>query len=57
MLNKTDGKGASFQHKTRTLELIGTLLPFLFIPKQLTNQHVVIKVDNIACFMDGHTGL
>jgi hypothetical protein len=50
MLNKTDGKGASFRHKTTTLELIGTMLPFLFIPEKLANQHVVIKVDNIACF-------
>jgi hypothetical protein len=49
-LAKTDLKGAKFGHKTTTLELIGVLLPFLLIPEQLTNQHVVVKVDNVACF-------
>ena len=32
-----------------TLETIGILLPFLLIPDQLKNQHIVFKVDNIAC--------
>jgi hypothetical protein len=50
LLARTDKKGASFKHKTTTLELIGTLLPFLLVPEQLINQHIVVKVDNIACF-------
>jgi hypothetical protein len=49
-LEKTDQKGAKFGHKTTTLELIGVMLPFLLIPEQLQNQHVVVKVDNVACF-------
>jgi hypothetical protein len=49
-LAKTDLKGAKFGHKTTTLELIGVVLPFLLIPEQLSNQHVVVRVDNIACF-------
>jgi hypothetical protein len=49
-LEKTDCKGAKFRHKTTTLEMVGVLLPFLLIPDQLKNQHVVLKVDNIACF-------
>jgi hypothetical protein len=55
-LEKTDQKGACFGHKTTTLELIGVLLPFLLIPEQLINQHVVVKVDNVACFLVGQIG-
>jgi hypothetical protein len=49
-LTKTDEKGASFKHKTTTLEMVGIMLPFLLIPEQLTNQHVIVKVDNMGCF-------
>ena len=28
---------------------MGILLPFLFIAKDLKNQHIVLEVDNIAC--------
>jgi hypothetical protein len=49
-LNKTDGKGAFLRNKTTTLEMIGVLLPFIQIPTQLRNQHIVVKVDNIGCF-------
>ena len=45
----TDSKGKSFGDKSTTLELIGLLLPFILIPKQLRRQHVVMKVDNMAC--------
>ncbi len=46
---KTDSKGSRFGSKTATLEMIGVILPFLLIPKQLIGQHVVLKVDNLAC--------
>jgi hypothetical protein len=45
-----DRKGGSFGDKTLLLEFIGLLLPFLTVPQQLANQHVVLKVDNIGCF-------
>lgn len=48
-LDKTDEKGACLRNKTTTLELVGVLLPFLQIPEQLRNQHVIVKVDNISC--------
>jgi len=31
------------------LEFVGIVLPFILIPEKLKNQHVVCKVDNIAC--------
>ncbi len=49
-LEQTDAKGAKLKHKSTTLELIGVLLPFVQIPERLSNQQVVVKVDNIACF-------
>jgi len=49
MLNKKDNKGVRVGDKSTTLETIGILLPFLLIPDQLRNQHLVFKVDNIAC--------
>ena len=44
-----DKKGAKFENKTTTLEMIGVLLPFLLIPKSLMCQHIVLKVDNTGC--------
>ena len=32
------------------LEAVGILLPFVLIPERLMHQHVVCKMDNIACF-------
>jgi hypothetical protein len=46
---KVDAKGKRFGNKTATLEMVGVLLPFLLIPKELENQHVVLQVDNMAC--------
>jgi hypothetical protein len=43
--NKKDRNNRRFGNKTCTLEAIGVLLPFLLIPKQLKNQHVVCGVD------------
>jgi hypothetical protein len=33
-----------------TLEFLGIIIPFLLIPRQLENQHIIVKVDNVACF-------
>jgi hypothetical protein len=44
-----DKKGANFESKTATLELIGVMLPLMLIPEKLQNQHVVFKVDNLSC--------
>lgn len=49
LIIKLDQKGAKFANKTTTLEMIGVILPFLLIPDQLAGQHIVLKVDNIAC--------
>jgi hypothetical protein len=49
LILKMDRKGARFGSKTTTLEMIGIVLPFLLIPKSLANQHIIVKVDNIAC--------
>jgi hypothetical protein len=46
---KTDSKGSLFGDKTSTLEQIGILLPLLLIPDMLFNQHIVSRIDNIAC--------
>jgi hypothetical protein len=43
-----DKKGARFGNKSCTLEAIGLLLPFLLIPNELRNQHIVCGVDNMA---------
>jgi hypothetical protein len=50
---KTDSCGSRFGNKTSTLEQIGLLLPFLLIPEKLSNQHIVLNTDNIACVF-GH---
>jgi hypothetical protein len=44
-----DRKGANFESKTATLELVGLMLPLLLIPEKLQNQHIVFKVDNLSC--------
>jgi hypothetical protein len=44
-----DSKGSRYGSKTATLEMVGVILPFLLMPEQLTNQHVVCRVDNMAC--------
>jgi hypothetical protein len=49
MTLQADRKGSRFGCKTATLEMVGALLPFLLIPQKLKNQHVVVKVDNMAC--------
>jgi len=36
-------------NNTVFLEFVGILLPFLLIPEKLMHQHLVCKVDNIAC--------
>ena len=33
------------------LEFVGLLLPFLAIPGKITGHHVVLKVDNIGCYL------
>ena len=54
--SKTDSKGAKFGSKSTTLECLGLLLPFLSIPKNLLNQHIVLNVDNIACVFAWESG-
>ena len=44
-----DGKGRKLGSKTTTLEFLGLLLPFIDIPEQLKNKHVLLQVDNISC--------
>ena len=46
----SDTKGSSLGNKTTTLEFLGILLPFILIPEQLFNVHVIVKVDNIGCY-------
>jgi hypothetical protein len=48
--NKKDSKGARFGSKTLFLELVGLIAPFLLVPNQVKNVHVILNVDNIACF-------
>jgi hypothetical protein len=45
-----DEKGSVFSNKTCILEFVGILISFLLCPEYFINQHVVVKVDNIACF-------
>jgi hypothetical protein len=47
--SKKDSKGSSYGCKTTTLEMVGVLLPFLLMPSELKGQHVVVRVDNMAC--------
>jgi hypothetical protein len=49
LLWKKDTKGAKFENKSTTLEMVGIILPFLLIPKKLMNQHILLKVDNTGC--------
>ena len=44
-----DNKGKEFGRKTAFLEFVGILIPFILMPKELCNQHIVLKVDNISC--------
>ena len=46
---KKDEKGVRFGDKSTFLEMVGILLPFVSIPEKLANQHIVLRVDNIAC--------
>ena len=51
ILEKTfDCKNSNLGSKTTTLEFLGIIIPFLIIPKDLCNMHIVVKVDNIGCF-------
>ena len=51
ILQKTlDVKMSKLGSKTTTLEFLGIIIPFLIIPKDLCNMHIVVKVDNIGCF-------
>jgi hypothetical protein len=43
-----DSQGCYYGSKMVTLETIGLLLPFLYIPDQLSGRDVVVHVDNIA---------
>ena len=45
-----DKKGSCLGNKSTTLEMLGILILFVVIPEQLVNQHVIVKVDNIACY-------
>jgi len=45
-----DHKNCRIGDKTTTLEFLGILLPFILIPEELKNQHVIVKVDNIGCY-------
>ena len=45
-----DKKGSCLGNKSTTLEMLGILILFVVIPEQLVNQHVIVKVENIACY-------
>ena len=48
-----------FKHlgsKTTTLEFTGIVIPFLICPEKLTNQIVMIQVDNIGCYYAWQNG-
>jgi hypothetical protein len=49
IMELSDSTGTRFGNKTTTLECIGMLLPFLYRPDLVANQHVVLRVDNVAC--------
>ena len=38
-----------FGNKTAFLEMVGILIPFLVVPDSLKKQHVLFRVDNMAC--------
>ena len=48
--DKKDSKGARFGAKTSTLEMAGLVIPFLLIPEEMSNQHLIFQVDNISCY-------
>ena len=54
---KSDKEGKSLGCKTTALEFTGILIPFLLIPEELSNQSIVVQVDNIGChfaWLNGH---
>ena len=51
-----DGNDKHLGCKTTTLEMAGILVPFLMYPDLLTNQHVVVQVDNIGCYYAWENG-
>jgi len=50
MITMNDYMGKNFGHKTAFLEIVGLLIPFLTVPHLVINQHIVMKVDNLACY-------
>jgi hypothetical protein len=42
--------GKTLGSKSTTLEFLGIMLPFLLIPESLCNQHIIVRVDNSACY-------
>jgi hypothetical protein len=48
--NKKDSKGSNFGSKTVFLEAIGMIAPLLLIPDSVRESHVILGVDNIACY-------
>ena len=40
--------GKFFGSKSATLEMVGLLIPFLSIPRQLWGRHIILEVDNTA---------
>jgi len=48
--NKKDSKGSNFGSKTVFLEAIGMIAPLLLIPDSVKESHVILGVDNIACY-------
>jgi hypothetical protein len=48
--NHTDKRGRKFGCKTTALEFFGILIPFLLVPEEMAGQHVIVKVDNTACY-------
>jgi hypothetical protein len=51
-----DEKGARLASKMTTLEAIGLLLPLLYVPGRLANQHVVLGVDNLGVVFGWQNG-
>jgi hypothetical protein len=52
-----DEKMVRFGNKTATLKMLGIMLPLLLAPELVVGQHIVSKVDNIACvygYENGH---
>jgi hypothetical protein len=45
-----DNRERNLGTKTTTLEFLGIIIPFLLIPKQVLCRHVIVKVDNSACY-------